>query len=38
MGAERGLALINRMPDFDAIIIDDQLKMHYSNGLAVPEG
>lgn len=38
MGAERGLALINRMPDFDAIIIDDKLKMHYSSGLAVPEG
>ncbi len=38
MGVEQGLALINRMPDFDAIIIDAALKMHYSNGLMVPEG
>ncbi|MDX1451303.1 MAG: FAD:protein FMN transferase [Oleiphilaceae bacterium] len=38
MGPERGIALINRLPDIDAIIIDERLKMHYSDGLMVPKG
>lgn len=33
LGVERGLAMINRLPDIDAIIIDDQRTMHYSDGL-----
>lgn len=37
MGVEKGLALINRLPDIDAIIIDAQRKMHYSDGLMSPE-
>jgi len=34
MGVEKGLALINSLPDTEAIIIDNQGRMHYSNGLA----
>ncbi|MEM7611423.1 MAG: FAD:protein FMN transferase [Pseudomonadota bacterium] len=32
MGVERGLALIERMDGFDAIVIDANRKMHYSSG------
>ncbi|MEY4589543.1 MAG: hypothetical protein RL497_1619 [Pseudomonadota bacterium] len=35
-GVQKGLALINRMPGFDAIIIDKQGKIFYSQGLAEP--
>lgn len=33
MGVEKGLALINKLPNNDAIIIDNKGKVHYSNGL-----
>lgn len=33
LGVEKGLALINSMPGIDAIIIDGEQKMHYSDGL-----
>jgi thiamine biosynthesis lipoprotein len=33
LGVERGLALINSLPDIDAIIIDDKGVLHYSEGL-----
>jgi thiamine biosynthesis lipoprotein len=33
LGVERGLALINDLPDFDAIIIGADGVVHYSNGL-----
>ena len=33
MGVEKGLALIESMPDTDAVIIDIQGKMHFSSGL-----
>jgi thiamine biosynthesis lipoprotein len=33
MGRERGLQLINRLPDIDAILIDNKGQMHYSAGL-----
>ena len=33
LGVTRGLALINTLPDTEAIIIDNQGKMHYSDGL-----
>ena len=33
LGVERGLALVNRMPGVDAIIIDGHTRMHYSEGL-----
>lgn len=36
LGVEKGLALVNRFPDFDAVIIDSVGKVHYSNGLAPP--
>lgn len=36
LGVKKGLALVNRLPDFDAIIIDSFGKVHYSNGLAPP--
>jgi thiamine biosynthesis lipoprotein len=37
LGVERGLALINRLDGFDAILIDQKRKMHYSAGLMPPE-
>ncbi len=36
MGVEKGLALIDRLPDFDAIIITSAGKVHYSQGLMPP--
>ena len=33
LGVEQGLAMINRLPGIDAIIIDEQRTMHYSDGL-----
>ncbi len=37
LGPERGLEMINRLPGIDAIIIDDNRKMYYSEGLQPPE-
>ena len=37
MGPEKGLALINRLPGFDAVIITSQGKVLYSQGLIDPE-
>lgn len=37
MGVEQGLALINRNDNFDAILIDQKGKVHYSDGLAAEE-
>ncbi|HET8800238.1 MAG TPA: FAD:protein FMN transferase [Marinobacter sp.] len=37
LGATEGLAMIERLPGVDAIIIDDQRKMHFSEGLAPPD-
>ena len=34
MGVKEGLALANRLPDIDAILIDQTGHMHYSQGLA----
>ena len=36
LGLEKGLALVERLPDADAVIIDSEGKMHYSSGLAPP--
>ena len=33
LGVEDGLALINKVPNFDAVIIDIEGKVHYSDGL-----
>ena len=33
LGVRAGMDLINRLPEQEAIIIDNQRKMHYSNGL-----
>lgn len=33
LGVERGLALINKLPGVEAIIIDGEGKLHYSQGL-----
>lgn len=33
LGLERGIALINRIPEVDAIVMDNNRKLHYSNGL-----
>lgn len=37
LGPEQGLAMIDRLPGVDAIIIDAQRRMHYSEGLQPPE-
>lgn len=37
LGVEKGLALINRLPGFDAVIITSAGKVLYSQGLAAPE-
>lgn len=37
LGATDGLALINRLADTEAVIIDAQGKIHYSQGLQPPE-
>ena len=37
MGAEKGMALINRLPGFDAVIISSEGKVSYSKGLMPPE-
>ena len=36
LGTDKGLALIEKLPAFDAIIIDAQGKMHYSSGFQTP--
>ena len=36
MGVESGLALINRLPGLDAIVIDSAGTVHYSDGLSSP--
>ena len=37
LGVEQGLALINSLEGFDAILIDQKRNMHYSVGLMPPE-
>lgn len=34
LGVERGIGLINSLPEFDAIVMDNNRRMHYSTGLA----
>jgi Membrane-associated lipoprotein involved in thiamine biosynthesis len=36
LGVEKGLALVNRLPGFDCVIIDAAGKVHYSDDLAPP--
>ena len=33
LGVVEGINLINRMPNYEAIILDNQRKMHFSSGL-----
>ena len=37
MGVDRGLRLIATLPDYEGIVIDDQGRMFYSDGLMPPE-
>lgn len=37
LGAARGLDLVNRLEGIDAIIIDSERRMHYSDGLMPPQ-
>lgn len=37
LGAEKGMALINRLPGFDAVIISSDGKVSYSKGLVAPQ-
>jgi len=34
MGLQEGIGLINALPEFEAIVMDANRRMHYSNGLA----
>lgn len=36
LGAERGLELIDALPDVEAVIVDSQGRLHYSRGLERP--
>jgi FAD:protein FMN transferase len=36
MGVQAGLALVERLPGFEAIVIDDRGQVHYSSGLQPP--
>ena len=37
LGWEQGLAMIEARDGFDAIVIDDQRRMHFTSGLGAPE-
>lgn len=37
LGVERGLALVERLPGYEAIVIDAAGRMHYSDGLTPPD-
>lgn len=37
LGAEKGLALINSLPGYDAVIITEEGKVRYSQGMAAPQ-
>jgi len=37
MGVERGLTLIGSLPDYESIVIDDEGRVFYSDGLMQPE-
>jgi len=37
LGPEKGMAFIDRIPGVDAVIIDNEGRIHYSKGLAPPE-
>jgi len=37
LGVEKGLALVDKLPGFDCILIDAKGKVHYSQGLAPPK-
>ncbi len=34
MGLEKGIGLINSLPEFEAIVMDNQRRLHFSQGLA----
>ncbi len=36
LGATRGLALINRLPGYEAVVVDSRGELHFSEGLAPP--
>jgi thiamine biosynthesis lipoprotein len=38
MGVERGLGLIHTLPAYEAVMVDADGKLFYSDGLTVPEG
>ncbi|WP_421860485.1 FAD:protein FMN transferase [Marinobacter salarius] len=37
LGAAKGLGMVNRLKGIDAVIIDEQRQVHYSDGLMPPE-
>ena len=37
MGVDQGLRLISTLPDYESIVIDDQGRIYYSDGLRTPE-
>lgn len=37
MGVDKGLKLVESLPDIDVIIVDNHRKMHFSSGLSAPQ-
>ena len=37
LGVEKGIQLIDTLPEFEAVMIDSNAKVHYSSGLGEPE-
>jgi thiamine biosynthesis lipoprotein len=36
LGVHRGLRLVEAMPGVDAVVVDDEGRLHYSSGLQAP--
>jgi len=37
LGVERGMQLIARLPGVEAVVVDDEGRIYYSDGLAQPQ-
>jgi len=37
LGTQRGLALIETLAEYEAVIVDKEGELHYSSGLVQPE-
>jgi thiamine biosynthesis lipoprotein len=37
LGTQRGLALIETLPEYEAVVVDKEGQLHYSSGLVQPD-